>query len=169
VDIVQILTQQPDYQTARKYWNKLKERLGKEGSQSVTNCHQLKLEAADGKSYLTDVANAETLLRLVQSVPSPKAEPIKLWLAKVGYERMQEMADPARALERARATWQKHGRSDKWIQQRMTGQETRNKLTDYWATHDIKKWRWRSRRSPRHACGKISTALDSHHEQSANP
>jgi hypothetical protein len=139
VDIVQILTQQPDYQTARKYWNKLKERLVKEGSQSVTDCHQLKLEAADGKSYLTDVANAETLLRLVQSVPSPKAEPIKLWLAKVGYERMQEMADPARALERARATWQKHGRSDKWIQQRMTGQETRNKLTDYWATHDIKK------------------------------
>ena len=139
VDIIQVLTQQPDYQTARKYWNKLKERLGKEGSQLVTNCHQLKLEAADGKSYLTDVANAETLLRLVQSVPSPKAEPIKLWLAKVGYERMQEMADPARALERARATWQKHGRSDKWIQQRMTGQETRNKLTDYWATHDIKK------------------------------
>jgi hypothetical protein len=139
VDIIQVLTQQPDYQTARKYWNKLKERLGKEGNQSVTNCHQLKLEAADGKSYLTDVANAETLLRLVQSVPSPKAEPIKLWLAKVGYERMQEMADPARALERARATWQKHGRSDKWIQQRMTGQETRNKLTDYWATHEIKK------------------------------
>jgi DNA-damage-inducible protein D len=105
----------------------------------VTDCHRLKLPAADGKSYLTDVASAETLLRLVQSVPSPKAEPIKLWLAKVGYERMQEMADPARALERARATWQQHGRSDKWIQQRMTGQETRNKLTDYWATHAIKK------------------------------
>ena len=139
VDIIQVLTQQPDYQTARKYWNKLKERLGKEGNQSVTNCHRLKLPAADGKSYFTDVANAETLLRLVQSVPSPKAEPIKLWLAKVGYERMQEMADPALGLERARATWQKHGRSDKWIQQRMTGQETRNKLTDYWATHDIKK------------------------------
>ena len=139
VDIVQVLTQQPDFQTARKYWNKLKERLGKEGSQSVTNCHRLKLPAADGKSYLTDVANAETLLRLVQSVPSPKAEPIKLWLAKVGYERMQEMSDPALALERARATWQKHGRSEKWIQQRMTGQETRNKLTDYWATHEIKK------------------------------
>ena len=83
VDIVQVLTQQPDFQVARKYWNKLKERLGKEGSQSVTNCHRLKLPAADGKSYLTDVANAETLLRLVQSVPSPKAEPIKLWLAKV--------------------------------------------------------------------------------------
>jgi hypothetical protein len=139
VDIVQVLTQQPDFQAARKYWNKLKERLGKEGSQSVTNCHRLKLPAADGKSYLTDVANAETLLRLVQSVPSPKAEPIKLWLAKVGYERMQEMSDPARAIERARATWQQHGRSDKWIQQRMTGQETRNKLTDYWATHDIKQ------------------------------
>ena len=139
VDIIQVLTQQPDYKTARKYWNKLKERLGKEGNQSVTNCHQLKLPAADGKSYLTDVANAETLLRLVQSVPSPKAEPIKLWLAKTGYERMQEMSDPARALERARATWLQHGRSEKWIQQRMTGQETRNKLTDYWATHDIKK------------------------------
>ncbi|MDD4929592.1 MAG: BRO family protein [Gallionella sp.] len=138
VDIVQVLTQQPDYQTARKYWNKMKERLGKEGSESVTNCHRLKLPAADGKNYLTDVATAETLLRLVQSVPSPKAEPIKLWLAKVGYERMQEMADPARSLDRARETWQKHGRSDKWIQQRMTGQETRNKLTDYWKEHDIK-------------------------------
>jgi hypothetical protein len=139
VDIMQVLTQQPDYQTARKYWNKLKGRLGKEGSQSVTNCHRLKLPAADGKNYLTDVATAETLLRLVQSVPSPKAEPIKLWLAKVGYERMQEMSDPALSLDRARQTWQKHGRSEKWIQQRMTGQETRNKLTDYWANHDIKQ------------------------------
>jgi len=137
VDIVQVLTQQPDYQSARKYWNKLRERLGKEGSESVTNCHRLKLPAADGKSYLTDVATAETLLRLVQSVPSPKAEPIKLWLAKVGYERMQEMSDPSRALDRARETWQKHGRSEKWIQQRMTGQETRNKLADYWADHDM--------------------------------
>lgn len=139
VDIIQVLTQQSDYQTARKYWNKLKERLGKEGNQSVTNCHRLKLPAADGKNYLTDVATAETLLRLVQSVPSPKAEPIKLWLAKVGYERMQELADPALSLNRARETWQKHGRSEKWIQQRMTGQETRNKLTDYWANHDIRK------------------------------
>lgn len=139
VDIVQVLTQQPDYQTARKYWNKLKGRLDKEGSESVTSCHRLKLPAADGKNYLTDVATAETLLRLVQSVPSPKAEPIKLWLAKVGYERMQEMADPARSLERARETWQQHGRSEKWIQQRMTGQETRNKLTDYWKEHDIKE------------------------------
>ena len=92
VDIVQALTQQPDYQTARKYWNKLKERLGKEGSQLVTNCHQLKMTADDGRQRLTDVATAETLLRLVQSVPSPKAEPIKLWLAKAGHERMREMA-----------------------------------------------------------------------------
>ena len=138
IDVVQVLTQQADYQTARKYWNKLKERLGKEGSESVTNCHRLKLPAADGKNYLTDVATAETLLRMVQSVPSPKAEPIKRWLARVGYERMQEMADPALSLNRARQTWQQHGRSDKWIGQRMTGQETRNKLTDYWSEHDIK-------------------------------
>ncbi len=124
IDIVQVLIDQPDYQTARKYWNKLKGRLGKEGSQSVTNCHRLKLEAADGKKYLTDVATAETLLRLVQSVPSPKAEPIKLWLAKVGYERMQEMAEPSLGLDRARELWRKHGRSEKWIQQRMMGQET---------------------------------------------
>jgi len=139
VDIIQVLTQKADFQTARKYWNKLKERLNKEGSQSVTSCHRLKLPAADGKSYLTDVANAETLLRLVQSVPSPKAEPIKLWLAKVGYERMQEMSDPSFSLDRARETWQKHGRSEKWIQQRMTGQETRNKLTDYWSSHEVKQ------------------------------
>jgi DNA-damage-inducible protein D len=139
VDILQVLIQQPDYQTARKYWNKLKERLKKEGSESVTNCHQLKLEAADGKKYLTDVANPETLLRLIQSVPSPKAEPIKLWLAKVGYERLQDMADPSLSIDRAREYWQQHGRSEKWIQQRMMGQETRNKLTDYWKDHNIKK------------------------------
>jgi hypothetical protein len=138
VDIIQALIQQPDYQTARKYWNKLKERLKKEGSLLVTNCHRLKLEAADGKKYLTDTATAETLLRLIQSIPSPKAEPIKLWLAKVGHERMQDMADPERSLDRAREYWQQHGRSEKWIQQRMMGQETRNKLTDYWKNHEIK-------------------------------
>jgi hypothetical protein len=139
IDIIQVLTQQPDYQASRKYWKVLKGRLAKEGSELVTSCYQLKMAASDGKLRLTDCATAETLLRLVQSVPSPKAEPIKLWLAKVGYERMQEMSDPALALERARSTWQKHGRSDKWIQQRMTGQETRNKLTDYWADHEVKK------------------------------
>ena len=137
VDIIAALLEQPDHQTARKYWNKLKERLKKEGSQSVTNCHRLKLTAADGKKYLTDVASPETLLRLIQSVPSPKAEPIKLWLAKVGYERIQDMGDPAKSLDRARDYWRQHGRSEKWIQQRMMGQETRNKLTDYWKNHEI--------------------------------
>jgi DNA-damage-inducible protein D len=141
VDIVRILTQQPDATVARKYWNKLKQRLRDEGSELVTHCHQLKLTAEDGKQRLTDVAIAETLLRMVQSVPSPKAEPIKLWLAKVGYERMQEIADPALGLERTRENWRKPGRSEKWITQRMTGQETRNKLTDYWATHEVKQGR----------------------------
>jgi len=139
IDVIQALTQQADYQKARKYWNKLKERLKKEGSQAVTICHRLKLEAADGKKYLTDVANVETLLRLVQSVPSPKAEPIKLWLAKVGHERMQEMVDPERSLYRARENWRQHGRSEKWIQQRMMGQETRSKLTDYWRNSEVKE------------------------------
>jgi DNA-damage-inducible protein D len=139
VDIIAALIEQKDYQTARKYWNKLKERLKKEGSEVVTICHQLKMKAEDGKQRLTDVANAETLLRLIQSVPSPKAEPIKVWLAKVGYERMQEIADPEKSLNRARENWRDHGRSEKWIQQRMMGQETRNKLTDYWKENDIKE------------------------------
>ena len=139
VDILQVLIRQSDYQTARKYWNKLKERLRKEGSESVTKCNRLKMESADGKKYLTDAADSETLLRLIQSVPSPKAEPIKLWLAKVGYERLQDMSDPARSLDRARDYWQQRGRSEKWIQQRMMGQETRNKLTDYWQDHEITK------------------------------
>ena len=97
------------------------------------------MEAADGKKYLTDVADPEILLRLIQSVPSPKAEPIKLWLAKVGYERLQDMSDPARSLDRAREYWRERGRSEKGIQQRMRGQETRNKLTDYWKDHEITK------------------------------
>lgn len=137
VDIVAALIQQPDYQATRNYWKVLKSRLQKEGSEAVTNCNRLKLPAQDGKMRLTDVADAETLLRLIQSVPSPKAEPIKLWLAKVGYERIQDMGDPARSLDRARDYWRQHGRSEKWIQQRMMGQETRNKLTDYWSNHEI--------------------------------
>jgi DNA-damage-inducible protein D len=122
VDIVAALIQQPDYQAARNYLKVLKNRLNKEGSESVTKCNRLKLEAADGKKYLTDGADPETLLRLIQSVPSPRAEPIKLWLAKVGYERLQDMSDPARSLDRAREYWQQHGRSEKWIRQRMMGQ-----------------------------------------------
>ena len=139
VDIIRVLLQQPDYQAARNYWKVLKNRLNEEGSESVTKCNQLKLLAADGKKYLTDTADAETLLRLIQSVPSPKAEPIKLWLAKVGYERIQDLSDPARSVDRARDFWQQQGRSEKWIQQRMMGQETRNKLTDYWSEHEISK------------------------------
>ena len=139
VDVISILIEK-DYQTARKYWNKLSERLRNEGSeQMVTNCHQLKMQAADGKIRETGAATAETMLRIVQSVPSPKAEPIKQWLARVGYERMKETADPALSIDRARENWQKLGHSEKWIQQRMMGQETRNKLTDYWKEHEITK------------------------------
>ncbi len=137
IDVVQVLTGST---YANRYWSDLKRKLAQEAGseQAYEKIVRLKLTAPDGKKRETDCANAETLLRLVQSIPSPKAEPIKLWQAKVGYERMQEMADPALSLDRARQTWQQHGRSDKWIQQRMTGQETRNKLTDYWTEHDIK-------------------------------
>ena len=137
VDIVAILIDK-DYQSARKYWNKLAQRLREEGSeQTVTNCHQLKMLADDGKMRKTDVADIKTVFRIIQSIPSKKAEPIKQWLAKVGQERILEMADPTTAIDRARETYKKLGRSDKWIQQRMTGQETRNKLTDYWKDHEI--------------------------------
>ncbi len=138
IDVVQVLT---DSTYANRYWSDLKRKLAQEAGseQAYEKIVRLKLTAPDGKKRETDCATAETLLRLVQSIPSPKAEPIKLWLAKAGYERMQELADPALSLDRARQTWQQHGRSDKWIAQRMTGQETRNKLTDYWSDHDIKK------------------------------
>ena len=139
VDIVAILIEK-DYQSARKYWKVLKGRIVKEGNNElVTNCYQLKLESADGKKYKTDVADIKTIFRIIQSIPSKKAEPIKQWLAKVGQERVKEMADPSTAIDRARETYKKLGRSEKWIQQRMTGQETRNKLTDYWSEHDIKE------------------------------
>ena len=137
IDVIEILT---DSSNARDYWFKMKIRVqGEDGVQLSTNCRQLKMKATDGKMRETDVADTETLLRIIQSIPSPKAEPFKQWLAKVGYERMQEIADPAQGLERARENWQKLGRSEKWIQQRMTGQETRNKLTDYWQENGIKK------------------------------
>jgi DNA-damage-inducible protein D len=139
VDIIAALTQQPDFQAARNYWKVLKNRLKQEGSQTVTKCNRLKMMAMDGKMRMTDVADPETLLRVIQSVPSQRAEPIKLWLAKVGYERIQDMSDPVRSLDRAREYWKQHGRSEKWIQQRMMGQETRNKLTDYWNEHEITK------------------------------
>lgn len=122
----------------RKYWSDLKSKLSKEWSEVSANIGQLKMLAPDGKMRLTDAADVETILRLIQSVPSPNAEPIKLRLAKVWYERMQETVDPALGIDRARENWQKHGRSEKWIQQRMTEQETRNKLTDYRKEHDIK-------------------------------
>ena len=138
IDIIAVLTEQPNFKKAQSYWTTLKNRLKQEGSESVTKCDRLKLQSADGKYYKTDVADAETLLRLIQSVPSPKAEPIKLWLAKVGYERIQEISDPEKALNRSRSYWQRMGRSTKWIQQRMMGQETRNKLTDYWSEHEVK-------------------------------
>lgn len=134
VDLIAILT---DSEKPANYWKVLKNRLKKEGSQLVTICNQLKMKAADGKFYKTDALDVEGCLRLVQSVPSSKAEPVKLWLARVGYERMKEMSDPSTAIDRARETYQKLGRSEKWIQQRMMGQETRNKLTDYWKDHEI--------------------------------
>ncbi len=139
IDIVAILIEK-DYQSARKYWKVLKGRLLKEGfNELVTNCYQLKLQAEDGKMRKTDVADIKSIFRIIQSIPSKKAEPIKQWLAKVGQERVQEMADPSKAIDRARETYQKLGHSEKWIQQRMTGQETRNKLTDYWKDHEITK------------------------------
>ena len=136
IDVIEILSESP---RPRKYWNALKTKLQSEGSELSHNLGQLKMQAEDGKMRETDVADTETLLRIIQSIPSPNAEPFKQWLAKVGYERMQEIADPEQSIERARENWQKLGRSEKWIQQRMTGQETRNKLTDYWKDSGVEK------------------------------
>jgi len=136
VDVVAALTGSVN---SRDYWFKMKIRVKTEdGFELSTICRQLKLPAPDGKKRETDCADVQGLFRIIQSIPSPKAEPFKQWLAKVGYERIQDMSDPARSLDRAREYWQQHGRSEKWIQQRMTGQETRNKLTDYWKDHEIK-------------------------------
>jgi len=139
IDIMSVLTEQSDFKKAQSYWTTLKSRLKQEGNESVTKCDKLKLRSADGKYYKTDVADVETLLRLIQSVPSPKAEPVKLWLARVGYERIEEINDPEKALNRSRDYWQRMGRSQKWIQQRMMGQEIRNKLTDYWKNNEVKE------------------------------
>jgi len=136
MDVVRILTQSAD---PRNYWKVLKNRLKKEGSEVVTKCNQLKLTAKDGKKYLTDAADTETMFRIIQSIPSPKAEPFKIWLAKVGYERLRDTADPELAVNRARKNWKAAGRSEKWIEQRMRGQEIRNKLTDYWSESDVKE------------------------------
>ncbi len=137
IDVIAILT---DGVNPRDYWFKMKARVKTEdGLELSTVCRQLKMKATDGKMRETDVAETQVLLRIIQSIPSPKAEPFKQWLAKVGYERMQEIANPEQSIERARENWQKLGRSEKWIQQRMTGQETRNKLTDYWKESGVEK------------------------------
>lgn len=139
IDVVKILTDQDDYQKARKYWNKLAERLRLEGSEVVTKCHQLKMLASDGRQRLTDCADTETLLRLIQSIPSPKAEPFKIWLARVGYERLEETADPELAFERAMQTYLRKGYSKEWINQRLKSIEVRKELTDEWQNRGVKK------------------------------
>lgn len=136
IDVVKILTNSTD---ARKYWNKLAQRLREEGSESVTKCHQLKLIASDGKNYLTDVADTETLLRLIQSIPSPNAEPFKLWLARVGYERLEETADPEIAINRALKTYLQKGYSPDWVNQRLKSIEIRKALTDEWENRGVKQ------------------------------
>lgn len=139
VDVVIVLTDAPDYLTGRKYWNKLKQRLKEEGSELVTNCHQLKMCAADGKMRLTDVATTEQLLRIIQSIPSPKAEPFKLWLAQVGRERIEETIDPELSIERAFETYIKKGYTREWIYQRLLSIRVRNELTGEWDAHGVKK------------------------------
>jgi prophage antirepressor-like protein len=141
VDVVRVLVDSPDYNTGRKYWNKLKQRLKEEGSQLVTNCHQLKMTAADGKKRLTDVADTQQLLRIVQSIPSPKAEPFKLWLAQVGRERIEETIDPEQAIDRALETYQRKGYSPDWIHQRILAIRVRNELTAEWQARGVEQGR----------------------------
>ena len=139
IDVVAILTEQNNYQGARNYWKVLKHRLIKEGNETVTNCNQLKMKAQDGKIRMTDVADTEILLRLIQSIPSPKAEPFKLWLAKVGYERIEETENPELAFDRAMQTYFKKGYSKEWINQRLKSIEVRKELTDEWQERGMKK------------------------------
>ena len=140
VDIVRVLTDQPDFNTARKYWNKLKQRLSDEGSELVTYCHQLKMKSPkDGKRYKTDVADTAGILRIIQSIPSPKAEPFKLWLAQVGQERIEETIDPELTIDRALETYLKKGYSREWINQRLQAIQVRRELTDEWDARGVKK------------------------------
>ncbi len=139
IDIVQVLTEQPNFQLARNYWKVLKNRLKAEGSETVTKCNQLKMIAEDGKYRETDVADTETVLRLIQSIPSPKAEPFKLWLAQVGYERLEETADPELSINRALKTYLQKGYSQNWINQRLKSIEIRKSLTDEWENRGVKE------------------------------
>ena len=139
VDVVGVLTEQPDIDGARNYWKVLKNRLKNEGSELVTKCNQLKMTSPkDGKKYLTDVADTEQLLRIIQSVPSKKAEPFKMWLARVGRERIEETIDPEQAIDRAVETYLKKGYSEEWVHQRLLSIRVRNELTDEWKNHGVK-------------------------------
>ena len=139
VDVVGALTDQPDVEHARNYWKVLKHRLKKEGNESVTNCNQLKLRAGDGKSYKTDVADTEQLFRIIQSIPSPKAEPIKLWIAHVAAERIGQMQDPELSIQQALIDYKRLGYSDNWINQRLKSIEIRKDLTDQWKLHNVEE------------------------------
>lgn len=136
IDVIGILTDSPN---PRNYWKVMKHRLIKEGNQSVTDCNQLKMQSTDGKLYKTDVADTEQLLRLIQTIPSPKAEPFKLWLARVGYERIEETEDPEKAFDRVMETYLKKGYSKEWINQRLKSIEVRKELTDEWDNRGIQK------------------------------
>ena len=139
VDVVAVLTDQPNQRHAAKYWSVLKTRLKKEGSELTTNCSQLKMRSADGKRYNTDVADTEQLLRIIQSIPSPKAEPFKLWLAQVGRERIEETIDPELTIDRALETYLKKGYSREWINQRLQAIQVRKELTDEWDARSVQK------------------------------
>ena len=142
VDVIGVLAEQPNQRGASNYWAKLKQRLKEEGAdQLLTNCQQLKMKATDGKRRLTDVASTEQLLRIIQSIPSPKAEPFKLWLAHVGTERIEETIDPEQAIDRALETYQKKGYSDEWIHQRLLSIRVRNALTDEWQKSGVQQGR----------------------------
>ena len=141
VDVVKVLTNQPDIRHAAKYWSVMKVRMKNEGSQLPTNCSQLKLKAADGKQRMTDVATTEQLLRIIQSIPSPKAEPFKLWLAQVGTERIEETIDPEQAIDRSLETYLKKGYSADWVHQRLLSIRVRKELTDEWQTHGVEQGR----------------------------